>query len=118
MSEDRLSYVRAVLAAYIDLPDTPDRPRPPDRVLADQLFDRQIPIATVYDALILAFARRTLRDPEAPPLPRVRSLYYFLPVIEEIVQTPLPKMYVDYLRMKLTRAGFNPGSCSKNRVSS
>jgi len=65
-----------------------------------------------------AYARRVLRPVEAPPLPRVRSLYYFLPVIEELVQTPLPKLYVDYLRGKLTRAGFNPGLCSKNRVSS
>ncbi len=118
MSEDRSSYIRAVLAAYVELPDTPDRPRPPDRTLAAQLFDRDVPLSTVYDALTLAYARRVLRPVEAPPLPRVRSLHYFLPVIEELVLTPLPNMYVDYLRLKLNRAGFKPGPCSKNRVSS
>jgi len=118
VSEQRSSYVRAVLAAYTELPDTPDRARPPDRTLAAQLYDREVPLSTVFDALTLAYARRSLRPADAPALPRVRSLYYFLPVIDELVQTPLPKMYVDYLQLKLTRAGFKPGPCSKNRVSS
>lgn len=105
MTEDpRRDYVRAVLAAYLELPDTPDRPRPPDRTLAAQLYDREIPLEVVRDALILAYARRTLRPPEAPPLPPVRSLYYFLPVIEELLKRPLPTMYIDYLKAKLKRA--------------
>jgi len=83
MSEDpRREYVRAVLAAYVELGDTPDRARPADRALAAQLFDREIPLNLVRDALILAYARRTLRPPDTPPLPPVRSLYYFMPVIE------------------------------------
>jgi hypothetical protein len=96
-------YVRAVLAAYVALADTPDRPRPPDRTLAAQLYHRQIPLQLVRDALILTHARRTLRLPEAPPLPPVRSLYYFLPVIEELLKKPLPDMYIDYLKAKLKR---------------
>lgn len=104
MTEDsRPDYVRAVLAAYVALADTPDRPRPPDRTLAAQLYDREIPLQLVRDALILAYARRTLRPPEAPPLPPVRSLYYFLPVIEELLKKPLPNMYIDYLKAKLKR---------------
>lgn len=102
MTEDsRQDYVRAVLAAYLALADTPDRPRPADRALAAQLYDRDIALQIVQDALILAYARRTLRPPEVPPLPPVRSLYYFLPVIEELIKKPLPNMYVDYLRAKL-----------------
>lgn len=104
MTEDRpRDYVREVLAAYVALPDTPDRARPADRALAAQLYAREIPLQLIRDALILAYARRTLRPPEAPPLPPVRSLYYFLPVIEEIRQNPLPNMYVDYLKAKLKR---------------
>jgi hypothetical protein len=96
-------YVRAVLAAYVALADTPARPRPADRALAAQLYDREIPLPIVRDALILAHARRTLRPPEAPLLPPVRSLYYFLPVIEELLVKPLPNMYIDYLKQKLSR---------------
>ncbi len=105
MSEDpRREYVRAVLAAYVELADTPDRPRPADRALAAQLCEREIPLEVAKDALILAFARRTLRPPDAPPLPPVRSLYYFLPVIEELLKKPLPSMYIEYLKGKLRRS--------------
>ena len=38
----------------------------------------------VIDALVLAAARRLLRPAEALPLKMVRSLAYFLPVIEEV----------------------------------
>jgi hypothetical protein len=105
MSEDpRREYVRAVLAAYVELADTPDRPRPADRALAAQFYDREIPLELVRDALILAYARRTLRAPDAPLLAPVRSLYYFLPVIEELLKKPLPNMYIDYLKAKLKRS--------------
>ncbi len=104
MTEDsQPEYVRAVLAAYVALADTPDRPRPADRAMAAQLYDRKIPLQIVRDALILAYARRTLRPPEAPPLPPVRSLCYFLPVIEELLKKPLPNLYIDYLKAKLER---------------
>jgi len=53
--------------------------------------------------LTLTHARRTLRSSDAPPLPQVRSLYYFLPVIEELLQRPLPAHYIDYIRDKLRR---------------
>jgi hypothetical protein len=116
VTRDRAAYLRAVLTAYVDLPDTPVRPRPPDRALAARLYDRRVPLSTVCDALTLAHARRTLRPPEAPPLPRVRSLYYFLPVIEELLATPLPNMYIDYIRAKLGR--LPPVQRPKNRASS
>ena len=97
----RRAYVQAVLAAYLKLPDTPTRSRPPDRRLAGQLYDRNIPLPTVKDALLLASARRVLRSQDAHPLAPVRSLYYFLPVIEELLETPLPKGYSRYLQRKI-----------------
>ena len=98
---DRDSYVRALLEAYRLLPDTPSRPRPPDRTLARQLFDRKVPLETVQQAFLLTTARRFCRPPQAPPLPSIRSLYYFLPVIEELLKTPLPDGYETYLKRKL-----------------
>ena len=98
----RRAYVQAVLAAYLRLPDTPTRSRPPDRRLAGQFYDRNIPLPTVKDALLLASARRVLRSQDAQPLASVRSLYYFVPVIEELLETPLPKGYSCYLQRKLS----------------
>jgi hypothetical protein len=43
------------------------------------------------------------RSAELPPLPKIRSLAYFIPVIEELRQQPLPDGYLDYLRLKLRR---------------
>ena len=36
------------------------------------------------------------------PLGPIRSLHYFLPVIEELLATPVPQAYVTYLRSKVT----------------
>ena len=99
---DRPGYVRAVLTSYSDLPDTPSLCRPPDRALAKQLFDRQIPLCTVRQAFLLATARRLLRPPTAPLLSPIRSLHYFLPVIEELLQNPLPDGYDRYLKRRLS----------------
>ena len=97
----RRAYVQAVLAAYLKLPDTPSRSGPPDRRLAGQFHDRNIPLPTVKDALLLASARRLLRPKDAPRLVSVRSLYYFVPVIEELLETSLPKGYSRYLQRKI-----------------
>ncbi len=104
-------YVQAVLAAYLDLPETPVRARPPDRQLAQQLCRRAIPLSVVQDALLLATVRRLTRPPHVPRLPLIRSLYYFLPVINELLQNPLPTRYAEYLANKVrffTQPGRRP----------
>ena len=97
----RRAYVQAVLHAYLELPATPPRSRPHDRRLAGQFHDCNIPLPTVKDALLLASARRLLRCQDAHPLASIRSLYYFVPVIEELLETPLPKGYSRYLERKI-----------------
>lgn len=97
----RRRYVHAVLDAYLGLVDTPDKARPADRLLASRLHDDDIPLTTVLDAILLASARRLIRPDDRPPLPPVRSLHYFLPVIEELQQTPLPAGYAQYLQAKV-----------------
>ena len=49
----------------------------------------------------LASARRVPRSQDAHPLASVRSLYYFVPVIEELLEIPLPKGYTRYLERKI-----------------
>jgi hypothetical protein len=96
-------YIRAVLDLYRGLPQTAARrrPSPADRRLAAELFERHIPLSTLHAACYLALARRTSRPPQAPPLQPIRSLAYFLPVLEEVLHEPLPPGYVSYLQEKL-----------------
>ena len=101
MSTDA-EFIAAVLTLYADLPDTPLRPSPADQSLARKLF-AQAPLTLIESALLLGTLRRLSRDPALPPLPAIRSLAYFLPVIEELRLQPLPDGYLDYLRLKLRR---------------
>jgi hypothetical protein len=80
-----LHYLQAVLETYILLPQTPARPRTLDRRLALQLHQRGVPLHVVQSALWLASARRSTRPLYAPPLAPILSLYYFLPVIQEVL---------------------------------
>jgi len=92
-SSPESSYVAEVLRLYTLLPDTPDRPRPHDRHLALALARQQVPLDLIRAAFILGTARRA-RSPRAP-LPPIRSLHYFLPILEEVQQEPPDPSYLD-----------------------
>ncbi len=96
----RRAHIQTLLADYLELPHTPTRARPPDRRLAAHFYDRAIPLATVQDAFLVATSRRLFRDPALPRLSPIRSLYYFLPIVEELLQYPLPHGYAQYLERK------------------
>src|SRR5260370_14134707 len=97
---DPALYVAAVLTLYVDLPDTPLRSSVPDQRQARLWFDRGVPLEVVETALLLACLRRTVRPADVPPLPRIRSLAYFQPVIEELREHPAPGGYLPYLRLQ------------------
>jgi hypothetical protein len=94
-------YTSTVLNLYLDLPDTPLRASLQDQRLAQCLFETGVPLSVVEAALLLASLRRICRPADAPPLPRVRSLAYFQPVIEELQASPIPDGYLGHLRIKL-----------------
>jgi hypothetical protein len=94
-------YVAAVLTLYVDLPDTPLRASVPDQRQARIWFDRSVALEVVETALLLACLRRKARPADVPPLPRIRSLAYFQPVVEELLEHPAPGGYLQYLRLKL-----------------
>jgi hypothetical protein len=96
-------YVQRVLAAYRSTPGTTGTIRRPDRLLAVQLHERGVPLMVVENALVLAAARRLLRPAESPPLNTVRSLSYFLPVIEEVSGLRVSPEYFQHLRQKIAR---------------
>ena len=97
-------YIRQVLAAYRKTPGTMGTVRHPDRVLAAQLYQRGVSVRVIENAFVLATARRLMRLPDAPPLGTIRSLAYFLPVIEEVLELRVSPDYFQYLRYKLQRA--------------
>jgi hypothetical protein len=95
-------YVRAVLGRYLWLPDTPSQVSRHDRRLACSLFERGVPLLVVEAALLLAATRRALREPWLAPLPRVRSLHYYLPIVSEVLSNPR-EPDLDYLICLLRR---------------
>ena len=99
----REDYVRKVLEAYRNTPGTCGNLRRTDRVLAVQLYQRGVPLHKVENALALAAVRRLIRPADAPPLTTVRSLAYFLPIIEEVLETEVGEEYFQYARQKLQR---------------
>ena len=99
----RQEYVEKVLQAYRQTPGTTGHVRRPDRLLAAQLHQRGVPLHAVENALVLAAARRLLRPATAPALPIVRSLAYFLPVIEEVLELNVSEDYFQHIRGRLQR---------------
>ena len=103
---EQRDYVRRLLDAYRATPGTCGAVRRPDRVLAAQLHQRGVPLAAVENAFVLAAARRLIRPAGATPLGTIRSLAYFSPVIEEVLQMQVSTEYFHYLRHRLQRAAF------------
>jgi len=101
---EQRDYVRRLLDAYRLTPGTCGAVRRPDRVLAAQLHQRGVSLEAVENALVLAAARRLIRPAGAAPLGTIRSLAYFSPVIEEVLQLHVSQEYFHHLRHKLQRA--------------
>jgi hypothetical protein len=97
----RDEYIRAVLRVYSNTPGTTGSSRCSDRLLAAQLYQRGVPLIVVENALLLATARRLFRD--GAPLSTIRSLAYFVPVIDEVLQLDVGQDYFRYLRHKIER---------------
>jgi len=102
MPNDFETYRQSLVDLYLRLPDTPCRVSRHDGRLVQQLWQRRIPLTTVETAFLLASARRAARLPDALPLGPIRSLHYFLPVIQELLAQPVPPSYVAYLRSKVS----------------
>ena len=83
----RADYIDKVLSAYRRTPGTAGTIRRPDRLLAAQLQERGVPLMAVENALVLA----------------IRSLAYFIPVIEEVLSLSVSPGYFQHLRHKIER---------------
>jgi hypothetical protein len=101
VKSDQSLYIEKLLNLYIGLPETPSRVSRYDRQMAYQLYEQKVPIEAIEAAFLLASVRRIYRAPSFPALGPIRSLHYFLPVIEEVSSNQLAPNYVQYLRCKL-----------------
>ena len=101
---EQRDYVRRLLDAYRATPGTCGAVRRADRALAVQLYERGVSLEAVENAFVLAAARRLIRPAGAAPLGTIRSLAYFSPVIEEVLQLQVGQEYFQHLRHKLQRA--------------
>jgi hypothetical protein len=100
---DMKEYVDKVLQLYRNTPGTTGRIRSSDRQLARDLYHHGVSLCIIEQSMVLAAARRSFRAPGASPLSPVRSLHYFIPVIEEVSANPPTKEYTLYLKMKLAK---------------
>ena len=96
-------YVRQVLEAYRETPGTMGTVRHAGRLPAAQLHQRGLSLKVIENALALAAMRRLIRPSEAPPPGTIRSLAYFPPVIEEVLESHVSPEYFEYLRYQLAR---------------
>ena len=103
-------YVTDVLKLYLDLPETPRKANTNDKITAAGLYERGIQMTTVESAFLLASVRRLGRSPDLPPLSPIRSLAYFLPVMQEILEKKVSEDYLHYLRMKVRSL------CSRKKI--
>ena len=101
MTLDLGTYSSRVLDLYSQLPDTPLLPRRADR----QLVVNSMPVPLTPTSsnppsysprLAASVGLRT--GHHSPP---VRSLAYYLPVLDELLHHPLPHRYTHYLRSKV-----------------
>jgi hypothetical protein len=99
----RDEYIQRVLNTYRATPGTSGMIRRPDRLFAEHLHARGVPLSIVENAMVLAVFRRLFRAPGLPPLNTIQSLAYFSPVVEEIIQLRISPQYFQYARMKIKR---------------
>ena len=101
MDIPKKDYIRNILDAYRRTPGTTGAVRRNDRLLAAALYDRGVSITTVEHALVLAASRRIFRSPDAPALLPIRSFYYLLPIIDEVLHLHVSQDYFRYLRFRI-----------------
>ena len=97
----RQRYAEAVVGNYLRLPGTPMRASRRDRQLAASLYDRRIPLSVVWAAFVMTAARWAIRSPNQRSLPPIRTLYYFLAAVDEVLAISPDPGYVEYLAGKL-----------------
>ena len=105
MSQTCDRYVAEIIRLYRATPTVVGHVRRADRVLARRLFDQRIPLHVIRAAFVLGAARRVLHNGFSTPMPPVRSLHYFVPLVREVLDRPPGYREVEQLVMQLRQRG-------------
>jgi len=103
ISADESRYVEAVRRTFLSLGCTRGVFRPTDDATARRLHARGIPLSAVHDALVLGALRKYTSWLDGGAGEAIATLRYFDPIVEEVVNKPLPPGYDQYLRDKLQK---------------
>jgi len=101
LQDPRADHVREVLRHHRATSGVLGHVRRADRELAARLFDQGVPFYAVANAMLVAAARRVLHNGFSTPMPPIRFLHYFWPVIVEMIQRPLGYRELDEPRHRL-----------------
>ena len=74
-----------------------------------------VSVSAIENAFVLAVTRCLVRPAQTPPLGTIRSLAYFLPVIEEVLDVKVGQDYFNYLRYRLSPYFPNMGKTPAGR---
>jgi hypothetical protein len=100
---DESRYIEAVRRTFLSLGCTRGVFRTTDDATASRLHARGIPLSAVHDALVLGALRKYRSWLEGGAGEAIATLRYFEPIVEEVVNKPLPPGYDQYLRDKLQK---------------
>ena len=94
-------YVVEVIRLYRATPTVLGRVRLADHLLARRLYEQRVPLYVIRDALVLGAARRVLHNGFSSPMPPVRSLHYFVPLVREVLDRPPGHREIEHLAEQL-----------------
>ena len=104
-SNDCDRYVADVIRLYRATPTVVGHVRHADRALARRFYDQGVPLYVVRDALLIGAARRVLHNGFSTPMPPVRSLHYFVPLVREVLDRPPGYREIEHLAQQLRACG-------------
>lgn len=94
----RDAYRAALLALYLEQPDTARRVSKHDRAVADDLHHRGVALDTMAHVMRLARLRRAATAGLAP----IRSLAYYRTVLDGLEPAAFDPIFVDYVAARCT----------------
>lgn len=94
----RDAYRVALLALYLEQPDTSRRISKHDRAVADELHHRGVALDTMAHVMRLARLRRVA----TAGLPPIRSLAYYRTVLDGLEPAAFDPIFVDYVAARCT----------------
>jgi hypothetical protein len=95
------NYIDQVKKLFLAYPIVHSSFTEADRKLAERLFREGVSLETMTRALLLGLSRKSISELNSNQQQPIRSLSYFIPLLEEVSQIQVSDQYWRYLRFKL-----------------